>query len=541
MITNVGSVLRKRTIFNAIAPRYTAFGPQRKKAIVVTNLCTVTNPETAWKRAPPPLLNPEKDALVFQHIEVDETVEHKRNQSVFRLYGVTEGGNSVVCRVKDFYPYFYFPAPVGFQSSHLPALQQTLSSLLGHKDAVRNVEIVMKRSGHRSECSCEDKLPFIKVTVDSPNEIAKCTMKIDAGFKIPGFDRICQADTTFEGNLDSLLRFVIDKKVSGCNWIQLPAGSYKYVDDKTAKVQIEVETHFNKFVSLPPAGEWAKMAPLRVLSFDIECIVREKVFPQAQVDPVIQIASVVQVQGQTSPFINNIFTLNTCAPIEGAHVLSFADERDLLSKWSKFFEEVDPDVVVGYNTSKFDIPYLIDRAKFLGIPQFANLGRIRGIDSVPKPCLFESNSYASRNNNNINIEGRLQLDIFKAVSRDYRMKSFKLDSVSKYFLKEKKEDVPFTMITGLQNGTPETRRRLAVYCLKDALLPLKLMDHLKILTSYVEKARKRGIPFNFILEREEDVKAIPEIYHKASEKDVIFLSVEPDSSDDDYGYGCCGR
>lgn len=40
------------------------------------------------------------------------------------------------------------------------------------------------------------------------------------------------------------------------------------------------------------------MAPLRILSFDIECAGRKGIFPEAQMDPVIQIASVVKVQGE---------------------------------------------------------------------------------------------------------------------------------------------------------------------------------------------------------------------------------------------------
>lgn len=40
------------------------------------------------------------------------------------------------------------------------------------------------------------------------------------------------------------------------------------------------------------------MAPLRILSFDIECAGRKGIFPEANVDPVIQIASVVKVQGK---------------------------------------------------------------------------------------------------------------------------------------------------------------------------------------------------------------------------------------------------
>lgn len=39
------------------------------------------------------------------------------------------------------------------------------------------------------------------------------------------------------------------------------------------------------------------MAPLRILSFDIECAGRQGIFPEAQIDPVIQIANMVTRQG----------------------------------------------------------------------------------------------------------------------------------------------------------------------------------------------------------------------------------------------------
>ena len=54
---------------------------------------------------------------------------------------------------------------------------------------------------------------------------------------------------------------------------------------------------FDKFISHPPDGEWAKIAPLRILSFDIECAGRKGVFPEASIDPVIQIANMVTRQG----------------------------------------------------------------------------------------------------------------------------------------------------------------------------------------------------------------------------------------------------
>jgi len=40
-------------------------------------------------------------------------------------------------------------------------------------------------------------------------------------------------------------------------------------------------------------------------------------------------------------------------------------------------EQVDPDVIIGYNIANFDIPYLLDRAKALKANQFPYLGRLR--------------------------------------------------------------------------------------------------------------------------------------------------------------------
>lgn len=64
------------------------------------------------------------------------------------------------------------------------------------------------------------------------------------------------------------------------------------------------------------------------------------------------------------------------------------------------------------------------------------------------------------------MEGRLQLDILQYMQREHKLRSYTLNSVCAQFLGEQKEDVHHSVITELQNGTPESRRRLAVYCLK---------------------------------------------------------------------------
>lgn len=61
-------------------------------------------------------------------------------------------------------------------------------------------------------------------------------------------------------------------------------------------------------ISHAPDGEWSKLAPLRILSFDIECAGRKGIFPEAEKDPVIQIANMVTRQGTPSRYYTRPLT-----------------------------------------------------------------------------------------------------------------------------------------------------------------------------------------------------------------------------------------
>ena len=89
---------------------------------------------------------------------------------------------------------------------------------------------------------------------------------------------------------------MVDAAVLGCNWIELPPGKYALRNRAPiTSCQIEVDVAWDQLISHPAEGEWAKVAPFRVLSFDIECAGRKGVFPEADQDPVIQIANMVLI------------------------------------------------------------------------------------------------------------------------------------------------------------------------------------------------------------------------------------------------------
>lgn len=233
-------------------------------------------------------------------------------------------------------------------------------------------------------------------------------------------------------------------------------------------------------------------------------------------DSVIQIANMVICQGQRDPFIRNVFTLNNCAPIAGCEVLCFKREQELLQKWADFFREVDPDIITGYNIQNFDFPYLINRAKQLVVTKFPYLGRIKDSQTILKDAVIQSKQMGRRENKVVTMEGRVQFDLLQVLLRDYKLRSYTLNSVSYHFLQEQKEDVHHSIITDLQNGTDQTRRRLAVYCLKDAMLPLRLMEKLMSVINYMEMARVTGVPLTYLLSRGQQIKVVSQLLRKVS-------------------------
>ncbi len=79
---------------------------------------------------------------------------------------------------------------------------------------------------------------------------------------------------------------MVDCNIIGCNWVELPAGHYRIRhksnspnDPKNpgmkSRCQMECDISWEDLISHTAEGEWQKIAPMRILSFDIECAGRK--------------------------------------------------------------------------------------------------------------------------------------------------------------------------------------------------------------------------------------------------------------------------
>uniref|UniRef100_A0A0E0IZ69 DNA polymerase n=1 Tax=Oryza nivara TaxID=4536 RepID=A0A0E0IZ69_ORYNI len=477
-----------------------------------------------WKRPalPADLASGCSRNVAFQQLEIDYVIgeSHKvllPNSSgpaaILRIFGVTREGHSVCCQVHGFEPYFYISCPMGMGPDDISRFHQTLEGRM--KDSNRNsnvprfvkrIELVQKQTIMHYQP--QQSQPFLKIVVALPTMVASCRGILERGITIEGLGS--KSFLTYESNILFALRFMIDCNIVGGNWIEVPAGKY------------------SDLVSHAAEGEHSKMAPFRILSFDIECAGRKGHFPEPTHDPVIQIANLVTLQGEGQPFVRNVMTLKSCSPIVGVDVMSFDTERDVLLAWRDFIREVDPDIIIGYNICKFDLPYLIERAEVLKIVEFPILGRIRNSRVRVRDTTFSSRQYGMRESKDVAVEGRVQFDLLQAMQRDYKLSSYSLNSVSAHFLGEQKEDVHHSIISDLQNGNSETRRRLA-----DAYLPQRLLDKLMYIYNYVEMARVTGVPISFLLSRGQSIKVLSQLLRKAKQKNLVIPNIKGQASGQD--------
>ena len=393
---------------------------------------------------------------------------------------------------------------------------------------------------------------FIIVYCALPSMVPSLKRMFDDGVYVGG---ATVRGHTYESNVPFVLRFMIDNNIQGSDWIEIPAGKYSVRGpsaqkpfEKTSHCTLEVDFFFNELVAHPcDTPRWSSLAPMRILSFDIECMGRKGHFPEPEIDPVIQIASTVTLQGSDHPIIRNVFTLNTCLPIVGAQVICSQTEEEMLLKWRDFVVACDPDIITGYNIANFDFPYLLKRARKLAgaagkpgynksMEKFAFLGRVIQSPAVMRDTTFQSSAYGKRESVETELKGRVIFDVLPYMFRNHKLSSYSLNSVSAEFLGQQKEDVHHSIISDLQMGSDADRRRLAVYCLKDAYLPQQLLNKLSVIVNLVEMARVTGVPLNYLSSRGQQIKVFSMILRKCRRENLLIPNIAKHGNEADAGY-----
>jgi DNA polymerase I len=326
----------------------------------------------------------------------------------------------------SFHPYFCL-VPESARTDPESLRGMTTISKDGEEVKVRSVEETKLLIG------TEDVRAF-KIFLDHPKDIPKMS------------ETFREFGSCYESDIVFWKRYLIDKGLSpmSLNRAKVHEDNGKLIIDE---IRSEPEKHGTE---------------LKFLSFDIETY-NPFGMPRMSKDPIIMIS---YTQGEEKKVL-------TTKKIERDFVSTYAGEKEMLQAFVDAITKLDPDVIVGYNSSQFDIPYLMERAAVLKVN--LGIGREGENPRLEHHGLMEA----------VRIPGRINLDLYNvakfvsvvgASEKVIKVNSFKLMEVYRAITGKEKKMVNRGSIWQQWDRGGEDLEILADYSLGDSMSVKELYD-----------------------------------------------------------------
>ena len=329
----------------------------------------------------------------------------------------------------------------------------------------------------------------------------------------------------YESNLDPVLRLMHRTGIQSTGW--LDSGDECY---SAHNAHVDIDLECKNWRKLTPV-ENPETAPFVVASVDIECNSSTGKFPDADIegDACFQIAISLCKFGSDQPYDKTCLCYkNTDPNLEGSNVISYATEREMLEAFRDYLHEKDVDIITGWNIFGFDLEYLMKRAIVTKCNlKFFQLSKLRGYNCELKLKKLSSSALGDNDLKLVSMPGRFIFDLFHEVKKGYKLDSYKLDNVSKLYLGDNKIDMPAKeMFARYKEGDPVKLREVAEYCIKDTLLPHRLLSKMCILINLLEMAKATWVPLCFLVERGQQIKVFSQLTKKAREMGFMVPTIQ---------------
>lgn len=432
-------------------------------------------------------------ALTWEARDTDE--EH-----LISIFGKTEDGKSV-CVTTSFEPYFFVKLPRGTTQQDVKILFNELNRL--RENCVTSYSLTRQKDVWGFQNNEEFNYMHLNFkTLETRRKINSLFM----------YNNEFKKYHVYESNLDPVLRLMHRTGIQSTGW--LDTGS-SCVRSHLAKVDIDLWC--NDWTTLNPVSR-DDIAPFVVASVDIECNSSTGKFPDADIpdDACFQIAVSLCTFGNDEPYEKVCLCYKKT---EGPGVISFDTEREMLLAFKDYLHDKDIDIITGWNIFGFDLEYIYKRAAMTGCGMgFYQMGKLHDTESHLLHKKLSSSALGDNFLKLLPMPGRFIFDLFHEVKKGYKLDSYKLNEVSKLYLGDQKIDMsPKEMFARYKEEDPVKLGEVAEYCIKDTLLPHRLMKKLCTLLNLLEMAKATWVPLCFLVERGQQIKVFSQLTKKARE------------------------
>ena len=361
----------------------------------------------------------------FCILDVDNVVEE--SGSYIRMWGIQNGKLTVVMDRK-FEPYFYAEVKETLLKKHIETLIKRILEVEINGERPKRVENVERKFLGKPK-------NYLKIVVKTPSNVPKFRDVVKEWSDIRD---------EYEYSVPFYRRYMIDNGLKPLGWIK--------VQGKPIGTKLKVDSAYD-LVSMKNL-EVIKNPKLRVLTYDLE-LAEEKGEEK-----------IIMISLQDNAGFNKVLTYKK---VDLKCVEALKDEKAILEKFIKHIQERNPQIIVGYNTDRFDFPKLEQRCQVYKTE--LKLGR----DETP--LVFKRRGRVSA----AQIKGRIHIDLYSYVenilSQTLTSEVLTLDRVAKEILGVGKKEIKWQKIQEFWD-VGRGLKNLVDYCQHDAKLTMLLAEHL---------------------------------------------------------------
>ena len=308
--------------------------------------------------------------------------------------------------------------------------------------------------------------------------------------------------------------FLIGKKLSSFEWIQVPKGAIRVHYNMVRKVDLTdmpltefcfdievVAKNYGNEMTLSasaPIGLISSRFEGKNVSFYLKSNAMVELEKKAAMFDVVDFEneedlgmSAEEIEMKRCDAIEKRYNERIVLESNRGDVYEFDDELEMLKAFEKYFQDCNPDIVSGFNHLNYDVPYIQRRCERLNY-QFIwtclkNEPMLYTVKSV-------TTNAGSRDMTVIDCPGRIFVD-YMVINRDLKLHNHKLETVAEYYGLGGKGDVSYDQIYPYFNGPQWARDELLLYCIRDVMITWGIgqkMDFLKRLVAKAQVLRCRA-------------------------------------------------
>jgi DNA polymerase elongation subunit (family B) len=319
----------------------------------------------------------------------------------------------------------------------------------------------------------------------------------------------------YNANVDHVLGFFADSNMQPASWLTTTVFQHN-TKTKWSRCDVEVNVRWR---DLSPSSDPVlsnTVPPLRMFSWDIECLPLNGRFPNPKDLPVLCIACLVADLGSQVPPTEYLFMLGHMPKnsIPNTHVFyyDYSEEKKMLEDFYYFRLRCRFNIETAYNGANYDTRFVAARCKVLGCNvDFMDFAMIPGKTAKIKT----KTSRDGKMLHYVTGDGIVFHDMMNSIIvAGMKLSDFSLQSAASEILSGMtKEEFSWTQIEE-SSKTDAGRIKMGSYCCTDARLPYLMFVKRNALATIVQGSRVFNVLMEDVVNRGTEHKVLGRILRK---------------------------